>query len=378
MPVKPPERGGPSPSVFSARRKEPATQATLPRLPAGLRSRIPIHLRVRVAESLGRLLAGGRSLVEALDDLRTASRNRALTTALASMAQGLRDGALLADAAARAPELFSPGERGLLEVGERTGRLPEVLGRLAVTLGRRSEVRRQLWRSAAYPAFLLTMSALSLPLPSLVSSSGVRGYLVQAGMGVGILALVALLAALAPAILTRLDLVPSLRRLAWNLPLVRDLYRPRVRADTLHAAAIALSSGLGLPETLRLAGLASADPSAMDVCREIARRVESGSDLSSAIDAVDFLPSADLLTVTGGERGGDLDEVLARLAEQYMADHARRVDIALRVTSWVLLVVVMATLAVKILGQAQSATGIPEGVLRDIEREMPGVYKQMH
>lgn len=372
-----PQRGGTPPSIVSARRQVPGLRPNAQALPGSLRPRVPIALRVRVAESLARLLGGGRSLLEALDDLRSASRNRRLTAALTAMAQGLRDGALLSDAAARAPELFSPGERGLLEVGERTGRLPEVLGRLAGSLGRQAEVRRRLWRSAAYPAFLLATSALSLPLPSLVSSSGVKGYLVQAGTGLGILALVVVVAALVPTVVARLNLGAPLRRLAWTLPLVRSLYRPRVRADTLHAAAIALSSGLGLPETLRLAGLASADPSATHACREIARRVEAGSDLASAIDAADFLPPADLLMVTGGERGGDLDVVLVQLAEQAMADHARRMEIALRVAGWLLLVAVMATLAVQILGQAQGVTGIPDSVLRDIEREMPGIFKPL-
>jgi hypothetical protein len=37
----------------------------------------------------------------------------------------------------------------------------------------------------------------------------------------------------------------------------------------------------------------------------------------------------------------------------------------------------MATLAVQILGQAQGVTGIPDSVLRDIEREMPGIFKPL-
>lgn len=331
-------------------------------------------MRVRLMDSLGRLVAGGRSLTDALEDLRTASRDARLTDALAVVGQGLREGALLADAAALAPGLFTPGERGLLEVGERTGRLPLVLARIAAALSRRAEVQRRLWRAAAYPAFLLTMAALSMPLPCLVTSCGPRGYLLRAGSGLAALAAAGILAALAPAAARRFGLGASIRRFAWSAPVLRSLYRPRVRAEALNAAAIGLSSGLGLPETLRLAGIASADPSAADACREIARRVEGGSELAAAIGATDLLPPADLISVTGGERGGDLDIVLARLGDESLAAHVRRTDLAMRISGWVLLVATLGILAVRILGQAQSVTGVPDDVLRLLERESQGVF----
>jgi type II secretory pathway component PulF len=323
------------------------------------------------------MLSGGLSLVEALDVLRVSSRNARLTTALHTIGAALRGGALLSNAAASAPELFPPGERGLLEVGELTGRLPEVLTRMAAALSRRAAVRRNLLKSSAYPVFLLVMATLSLPLPELVTARGIGGYLVQAGSGLALLVGLVCLVIFAPRLMARRDLGTGLRRFAWKAPVFGFLYRPGVRAETLQAAAIGIASGLGLPQTLRLASIASGDPSAADACREIARRVDAGSDLSSAFAAVDFLPPAMLLSITGGERGGDLDVVLARLAEESLAEHERRTGTALKVFGWTLMAVVFGVLAYKIIGQAQTVTGVPDDVLRQIEREIPGVFKPM-
>ncbi len=362
--------------MINARRQGPAGAPSRAR-PAFVPRRVPLRLRIRAIESLGRLLAGGRSLGEAIEDLRRAARDRRLSGALDALGRGLRDGATMAQAAAGAPGLFRPADPGLLEVGERSGRLPEMLGRMASTLARRAEVRQRIARLAAYPVFLLAMAAVSLPLPCLFGTCGLSGYLAQAGTGLGLLALAVLASLAAPALAARLGLAAGLRRLAWHLPVARALYRPAVRCDTLQAASMALSAGLGLPETLALAALASGDPSAVEACREVARRIAAGSGLADAVGAVDLLDPDDLVSLAGGERSGDLDQVLARLADASLDLYRHRADLALRVAGWALLVAVMAALAARVLGQAGSSIGIPDDVLRELEKESRGVFQRL-
>lgn len=116
---------------------------------ASLRTRIALavpFLRRLVAEAnlahaarvLERLLAAGYPVDEALEGAATADISPAFRSALLRMRDRVRQGETLQAAAERETWVLPPSFRGMVALGESSGRLPESLGSIAYLYGRRT------------------------------------------------------------------------------------------------------------------------------------------------------------------------------------------------------------------------------------------------
>ncbi len=87
---------------------------------------------VRFARTLGTLIASGVPILQALAIVREVAGNRVLADAIDAVHQSVREGESLT-APLRAAQIFPPIVVGLMDVGEQTGALPEMLLRIADT-----------------------------------------------------------------------------------------------------------------------------------------------------------------------------------------------------------------------------------------------------
>ena len=306
-------------------------------------ARLPAPLVTLTTRQLATLVQSGMPLDQALaavaeqaDDARAANIVVALRMQLAS-------GESLQAALARFPRTFSPLYRGLVGAGAETGRLADVLSRLADYLEAREALRQKIVLALIYPAivtiiaFAVIAVLLAYVVPQVVSvyqqSRQTLPWLTQALIAasaffrstgllwlvLGVVAVVTFYAANRNAAF----------RARWHaallrLPVVGKLARSLDSARFASTLAILVGSGAPLlrsldaaSEVVKMLPLRHAASSATALVRE-------GVTLSRALKEQAEFPPVLIHLVANGESSGRLGPMLQRAAEELERDAERR------------------------------------------------------
>ena len=306
-------------------------------------ARLPAPLVTLTTRQLATLVQSGMPLDQALaavaeqaDDARAASIVVALRMQLAS-------GESLQAALARFPRTFSPLYRGLVGAGAETGRLADVLARLADYLEAREALRQKIVLALIYPAivtiiaFAVIAVLLTYVVPQVVSvyqqSRQTLPWLTQALIATsaffratGLLWLA--LGAGAAAAFYAADRNAAFRArwhaTALRVPVVGKLARSLDSARFASTLAILVGSGAPLlrsldaaSEVVKMLPLRHAAGAATALVRE-------GVTLSRALKEQGEFPPVLIHLVANGESSGRLGPMLQRAAEELERDAERR------------------------------------------------------
>jgi general secretion pathway protein F len=308
------------------------------------RTRLPAASLSLVTRLLATLTRSGMPLDQALaavaeqaDDARTAKVFTGLRTQVAA-------GEPLAGALARWPRTFSELYRGLVAVGAETGRLPDVLARLADYLEAREILRQKFTMALIYPALVTGIALaviavlLAYVVPQVVSvyqqSRQTLPWLTQALIAMsgffratGWYWLAGIVVALAAfALANRREAFRS----RWHASLLRMPVAGRLVAaiDTARfASTLAILTASGAP-LLR----------ALDAARDVvwslplraaadasARLVREGVSLARALKEQKAFPPVLIHLVANGEASGQLAPMLERAATLLEQESERRI-----------------------------------------------------
>jgi type II secretory pathway component PulF len=108
--------------------------------------------------SLHELINSGLSAGEAVRLLSLRVQDPAQKLLCGSLWEAISEGATLSRALGAHPEVFDEATLNLIQAGEATGNIGDVLARLIEHLTRQKELQRELAASLAYPAFLLLVA----------------------------------------------------------------------------------------------------------------------------------------------------------------------------------------------------------------------------
>lgn len=263
---------------------------------------------------------------------------------LAGIRGDVMAGQSLASAMSRFPRVFDELYRTLVNAGESSGRLAEVLGRLADHVDEQHALRQKLMMALIYPAIVLAVSCvvvgalLVYVVPQVVgvfeSSRQTLPWLTRALLGfskflqlTGIwwLAGGALAAWLARRALSRPLVRRRFHRWLLALPVIGRLERARNAAQL--AATLAILGGSGVPILVALEaaqGVVSNLPM-RDALERAARAVQEGASLSRALGASSLFPPVMVHLIASGEASGRLPETLASAARQQQNEVSLRV-----------------------------------------------------
>ena len=256
------------------------------------------------------------------------------------------DGGMALSAAMREEGVFPSHMVGLLEVGERTGKLEEALTALARYYEQRDQMDWRIRNALTYPAILLLLMLVVivvlltkvLPVFEGVYASlggqltGLAGGLLKLGQGLSIVMPVLLvLLALVVVFILVFALSGTARERILTLWRRRrgDKGVARRQSDARFAQALAmgLSSGLPLDESMELACTLLADtPAAEGRCRDCMVRLERGENLSSALERSGVLPSKYCRLLTVGLRGGNGDTVMLEISRRLSEEADRTLE----------------------------------------------------
>lgn len=323
-----------------------AATSVLPRLLGGARERMPRSGEIaRVAHQLGALLHAGVPLLTAMRLLVRQQRSRALQRALDDVVGRVEAGATLSEALARHPRIFGGLFTAMVAAGEVSGRLDEVLQRLASGLERSGAVRAQVTRALFYPATILVIGcgAAALLLVFVVPAFAETFASFGAELPLPTRAVIALSAWLRRLVLPTAALLLLLTAAAWRfgrtdsgrdrldalllqLPLLGSVTHLAASARVAGTLGTLISSGAPLLEAIEVTARVAGNRVIEHGLRAAALAVRQGQSLAAALEANGRLPELMLELVSVAEQTGGLDQALAHASTYFEGELEQTVD----------------------------------------------------
>lgn len=273
--------------------------------------------------------------------------SRRIRTLAALLEVHVSRGSTIVEALRQSKARIPPLVLALLEAGERSGNLAEMLEytsrhcRAAIRLG--NSFRQAL----LYPKLVMGLTVLLIVPVSLFAAAStstiarsvenvpaLTGWITWMAVSltshpVVILTVGALVA------LALFHPVGPLRRLtAWiqlELPYVGDLYRATLTAAMARGLGLLLRSGVPLGEAVGKLNLDPDNPYVTSTLAELTRRLRDGSRFSEQLARYKIFPESFAWLVGLGETGENLDEVLLELSDFYEEEARHRAEMAARV-----------------------------------------------
>ncbi len=303
--------------------------------PATRRDRVPIAELVVATRQLATLARAGLPVGEVLGTVAEQSSRPATRRVLLGVRGRVVEGMALSDALAEYPRVFEPFYRATVAAGEQSGRLAEVLERLADHVERNQALRQKLGLSLVYPALVLLVAIAVIGVMMVyVVPEVVRVFtgigqelpwftraLIATSDQVRMIALPAsvmlLLAVVGGGLLLRL---PRMRlafdRLLLALPLVGAGVRRLNAARFVRTLAILTASAVPLLDGVRLASEVVPNGALRRTLTGVGRQIREGSTLQAGLRETGLFPPLVLNLIASGESSGRLADMLDRAATQ--------------------------------------------------------------
>ena len=308
-----------------------------------VQTRVPGEQVALSTRQLATLTQSGMALDQALSAVAEQADNPRAARILIALHSHIATGESLPIAMARFPRTFSALYRGLVAAGSETGRLPDVLARLADYLEARTALRQKFTTALIYPALVTLIAVaviavlLTYVVPQVVSvyqqSRQTLPWLTQALIATSDFFRVTGWLWLASIVVAAIAFTLAYRRAAFRtrvhasmlrVPGIGKLLRSLDTARFASTLAILVASGAPLLRSLdaasdvvRMIPLARAAKAAAALVRE-------GVSLSRALKEQNAFPPVLIHLVGNGERSGSLAPMLERAAAELEREAERR------------------------------------------------------
>jgi general secretion pathway protein F len=290
------------------------------------------------------LLEAGLNLVEALQTLAEKEASGERQEVLSAILAAIHRGEPFSQAVAALPRHFSPLYVATIKAAERTGNVPEALGRYIAYQEELDRVRKKIVSASIYPAILMVVGGLVLAfLMFYVVPRFARVYedmagtlpffsklLLAFGSFVGNHAFVlgmTLIALLGFGIwaLARPETRSWLNMQLWRMPALGERMKVYQLARLYRTAAMLLRAGIPAVRALDMVR----DLLAAHLRPQLARArksIEEGKPMSAALGAVGLATPVAARMMLVGERSGDMGQMLAQIARFHDDEVARYVE----------------------------------------------------
>lgn len=263
-----------------------------------------------------------------------------------------------AEALSEFPYVFDNLFRAMVAAGEKSGHLDTVLNRLAQYTENREKTRNQIIQALVYPLIMMTVAVAVVIMLLVQVVPTIVGQFDQMGQGLptitnilisisnavqnyGIYA--AILLVLIIFLVAKLLTVPRIRlkydEKLLRMPFVGRLTRSTNTARFARTLSILTASAVPLLESMRIAGNVLENLHLKGAVKEAASKVKEGSSLRNALDHAKIFPPMMMHMIASGERSGELQQMLARAADNQDREFESTVSISLKIFEPVLIVV---------------------------------------
>jgi type IV pilus assembly protein PilC len=297
---------------------------------------VPMKEKVVFMRQMATMIGAGLPLTRSLEIMEQQVANPMFRTVVSDVKASVESGKSLSDSFRQADQIFDDVTLNLIEAGESSGNLDDILEKLAVELENNKKLSDKLRSALIYPIIILTVvvAVVVLLLVVLVPSMAeiysefdaelpaVTRILMD--MSAFFLkywwAILTIVSVLIIGGKTYFDTEKGKRagdRLILKIPAMGMIVSKMQLAQFTRILGLLLSSGLPIIKALELTAASLSNSAFRDVVLSSKEEIEKGGALAVPIARSEYFPLLISSMIAVGEETGELDSVLSKVAEYY-------------------------------------------------------------
>jgi len=288
------------------------------------------------SKQLRTLLTAGVPITKILEVLETQTDNLKLRGIIARISQDIREGSSLYDAFRRHPNAFSPLYCSMVQAGEASGALPEILDRLIYITEHENKIRSDIKSALQYPLLVISFlvvaffvlltfvvpkfagifenAGIDLPVPTKICmwmyfALSQYWYILVGGT-------IALLVG-AYYYLRSENGKLTTYRLLMRLPIVGPLLIKAAMSRFASIFSILQSSGVTVMEAMKILYGTIGNAAIARELDQINERLEQGRGIANPLKSSRYFPPLVINMISIGEEAGNLEDMLNEIAKHY-------------------------------------------------------------
>ncbi len=298
---------------------------------------VPINEIVAFTRQFSTMISAGLPLSRALEVLADQTQNKTFKGIILDCLRSVEGGTSLSEAFARHPKVFGQTYQALVKAGESSGRLDEILKRLATNMEAERELDAKFKAAMIYPAivflamvgvFVLLMILVVPKLASMYKSLNVQLPL-ETQIMIGIsdfminywyiaIGIVVLAFFFGRYYLGTEDGQNFASFVAFRLPVFGKINKQKDITQFTRTLGLLISSAIPIVEALNIVGKVIQNKQLRDATLVAAKTVEKGNSLSDYFKSnTKVYPPLLGQMVSVGEETGQIDQVLTRVADYF-------------------------------------------------------------
>jgi len=301
--------------------------------------KVKLKDRVIFTRQLATMINAGVPLVRSLATLSAQTESKALKRYLPLIVKDVEGGVAFAEAIGKFPKVFDTVYVSMVHAGEEGGILDEILIRLAEQQEKDSEIRGKLKSALTYPAVVLTITLVAVIylMTSVIPKIG-EVIIDMAGPDYELPIYTTIMLGLSDFMKTKFIYIlgglvififvfrrwikTKKGRLQFDGLLIRiPILGPLIVKVSLSRFARTFSSlssaGVNVLQALKVTADAAGNEVIRQTITNAAKEVEQGKPLSQPLSDAKFFPPILSQMVAVGEETGEIDKILAKLADFY-------------------------------------------------------------
>ena len=303
---------------------------------SGRRGKIKLDDLVVFARQMATMVEAGVPLVQALSILSEQSENVNLKRVVMDVHDSVESGKSLSEAMEKNKKIFSNFFVSMIHAGESSGRLDEILDRLATYIEKSSALQKKVKSAMAYPAVVSAMAVIitmcmltfvipkfagifeslnaQLPLPTrllIQLSNFLRQYFIilVAIIGIGVFLF--------------LRMINTKRGRLWfdtqklKIPVFGPLLLKVAVSKFARTLSTLIRSGVPILTSLEIVGKTSGNRLIELLLQDVRTSIKEGQNISGPLGRRKVFPPMVIRMVSVGEETGELEKMLSKIADFY-------------------------------------------------------------
>ncbi len=329
-----------------------------------LNKRVSLQDKAKFCLELSVMLQAGVSLNKSLQVLHLQTDSRSMKAVLRGLARDIQKGDSFSAALSRHPEVFDSLFVTSAEVGQESGKLPQVMSNLALYLEKISLLKRKSTQALAYPVLVLsiavgvvsfllffivptfaemfTASRMDLPVTTRIIF-GLSAWMT--GKSYFLVLVVVALGVLMRELLRAAGVRSKVAKYLYRIPFLGKLASKNLVARFCRTLATLLQAQVSLVRALEVTQRIMTNPEIRSEVGRIITFVKQGKTIAEPILASKLFPPMVSQMIAVGEETSELDAMLFKVAEYYEKEVDATVDSLSNVIEPILILVIGAIVA---------------------------------
>ncbi|MEA1974857.1 MAG: type II secretion system F family protein, partial [Bacillota bacterium] len=282
------------------------------------------------------MLNAGMPLISGLEVLSDQSENAILRETIDEITESVKKGKMLSESMGEFPKIFPPLLINMIQAGEMTGNLDDVLNKMSVHYDKENRINQKIKRAMIYPTVLIFIATaaviflLTFVMPTIVgmfdgtgvelpfitrvvlSISDVVKYYwyIIAAIIMGIVVIYKQMVRTKPGKRTRDKFVLS-------IPVIKKQTIKIVTSRFIRTLSTLIGSGIPILQALETSAEVTNNEVLIEGIQNVSEDIKKGESLSYLLGNLDIFPKMTVSMIKIGEETGALEDMLAKTADYY-------------------------------------------------------------